>query len=489
MIRRALAFSLLQRYSELTIQVGSMIVLARLIPPAEFGVFVAGAAVLALASAVGDFGQRDYLIQERELTRERRAAALGLSWTASLACMLLVAGAAVLLPDGAVDHRLRTVLLILALGLLVQPLTAAITALLQRDMRFGPVCAIGTVQVATSSVAAIFTAALGFGAASLAWGALAGALAAFGVALRAGGPGGWTAPSLRGWRGVARFGVMRTAVAGLAQVGDAGAMLAISHLLGFAATGLLDRGRKMSKLFNQVVIEAVKPVVLPVLAKHERSGGDLKEAYLYKVSCLSALAWPFFAFIALFAEPIVGLVLGPTWSEVVSIVRVLCILCLAGIWGPPNQLNARFYIALGLLPALLRRQVVLQSAKLLLVAGCALVSVEAVAAAFVAASLLKVALDLGPLKRRLNYGIGELLGRVTTSAAVTAASLVPPLSLVAIFGMPRVDDLALLAAGAVAAACGWLVGTFATGHPLWDEITLAVRATRLRLRPDGRAAA
>jgi O-antigen/teichoic acid export membrane protein len=485
-VRHAFAFSLLQRYTELGILLGSMVVLARLIPPGEFGVFVAGTAVLALASAIGDFGQRDYLVQERELTRERRSAALGLSLAASAACALTIASTVLVLPEAAVDSGLRSVLLVLMIVLLVRPFTFAATGLLQRDMRFGPVCAIGVLEAATSAVVAIFLAAQGFGAMGLAWGALAGAFVALARALSAVGPSGRTAPRLRGWRGVSRFGMMRTGVAGLTQIGDSGAMLVVSHLLGFTAAGLIDRGRRIGGLFDHVVVEAVSPVVLPTLADHERRGGDLKGAYLLKVSCVSAIAWPFFAFIALFAEPLVELLLGPDWSGVVPIVRILC---LAGIWVPTNSFNARFYIALRMLPVLLRRQVILQPVKVVLVAGCAFLSVDLVAAAFTAASLLKAALDLRPLKQRLNYAVSEMLRRTASSAAVAGASLAPVFGLITMFGIPRADDLVLLLAGSAGVALGWLVGVFLVRHPLANEILRVLRAARLWLRPVDTAAA
>jgi O-antigen/teichoic acid export membrane protein len=484
MIRRAFAFSLLQRYSELGIQVGSMIVLARLIPPDEFGAFVAGAAVLALAAAVGDFGQQDYVIQEKELTRKRRRAALGLSLAASTACAVAIVGAVLLLPEDLVDGRLRTVLLVLMIALLARPFTITVTALLQRDMRFGPVCAIGTLQAAATAVVAILLAAQGLGAGALAWGTVAGALAALCGALYAIGSAGRPAPSLHGWRDVIRFGSMRMATAGLGQVGDAGALLAVSHILGYAATGLVDRGRRISGLFNHAVTEAVRPAVLPMLADRERAGRDLKDAYLLKVSCVSALAWPFFGFLALFAEPVVGLLLGPTWSGAVPIVRILCLI---GIWAPINSLNPKFYIALGMLPILLYRQAVLQPVKLVLVAGGALASVEAAAAAFVGASLLQAALDLGPLKQRLNYWIGEVLRRAALSAAIASASLAPAFGLLAAFGIPRADDLVLLFSGAVAVALGWLVGILVLRHPLSNEILRISKAARLPLRSPGAA--
>ncbi len=130
---------------------------------------------------------------------------------------------------------------------------------------------------------------------------------------------------------------------------------------------MLDRGRKIGGLFRQVVVDAARPVLLPVLAARERSGGDV-EVYLLKVSCVSGLAWPFFAFVALFAEPIVNVLLGPIWISVMPIVQILCV---TGTWVPINSLNEKFYIALGLLPVLLRRQAVLKPITLALIATAA----------------------------------------------------------------------------------------------------------------------
>lgn len=480
MIRRAFAFSVLQRYSELVIQVGLMIVLARLIPPDEFGVFVAGAAVLALAQVVGEFGQPDYLIQERELTRERRAAALGLSVAVSAACALAMGGAVLLLPESVIDPRLGDVLIVLALGLLVRPFVIAITALLARELRFGPVCLIGLARTATLAAVSILLAARGLGAMSLAVGTVAAEVAALGLALGAAGRAGRTLPRLGGWGGIVRFGALRTGISGLTRVGEAGTMLATSQLLGFAAAGLLSRGQRIGGLFDEALLQAVKPVILPALAHHRRAEGDLKEAYLLKAACISALAWPCFGFTALFAEPIVGLLLGPAWMGVVPIVIILC---LGGVCTPLTNLNAKFYIALGMLPVFLLRQSILQPVKLLLVAAGALISLELVAAALAGEQLLKAALDLPPLKRRLNYAARELAERTAGSLIVTATSLGPVIGLLAVFGIPEENDVAFLFAGAAIAALGWLAGILATRHPLAGELLGALRATRTWLRP------
>ena len=75
-IRKALALSFASKYSSLAIHTAAVMVLARLLTPAEIGVYSVGAAVVALAHVVRDFGVGNYRIQEKELTAERISAAL-----------------------------------------------------------------------------------------------------------------------------------------------------------------------------------------------------------------------------------------------------------------------------------------------------------------------------------------------------------------------------------------------------------------------------
>ena len=84
-IRKALALSFAGKYSSLAIHTVAVMVLARLLTPAEIGVYSVGAAVVALAHVVRDFGVGNYLIQEKELTTERIrtafAVTLVIGWT------------------------------------------------------------------------------------------------------------------------------------------------------------------------------------------------------------------------------------------------------------------------------------------------------------------------------------------------------------------------------------------------------------------------
>ena len=84
-VRKSLALSFASKYSDLVITTVTVLVLARLLTPEEIGIYSVGAAVVAMAHVVRDFGVGNYLIQEKELTQDRIrtafAVTLIIGWT------------------------------------------------------------------------------------------------------------------------------------------------------------------------------------------------------------------------------------------------------------------------------------------------------------------------------------------------------------------------------------------------------------------------
>ena len=84
-IRRSLAFSTLDSYISLVLQLGSTVVLSRLLTPEETGIFAVAAVFASLASTFRDFGVAEFLIQEKALTSDKIRAALTVNITISWA--------------------------------------------------------------------------------------------------------------------------------------------------------------------------------------------------------------------------------------------------------------------------------------------------------------------------------------------------------------------------------------------------------------------
>ncbi|MBL8484930.1 MAG: oligosaccharide flippase family protein, partial [Rhodocyclaceae bacterium] len=75
-VRKSILYSLSQNYLMLVLQLVTSMVLARILRPAEVGIFSVAAALSGLATVVRDFGVAEYLIQEVNLTSDKLRAAL-----------------------------------------------------------------------------------------------------------------------------------------------------------------------------------------------------------------------------------------------------------------------------------------------------------------------------------------------------------------------------------------------------------------------------
>jgi O-antigen/teichoic acid export membrane protein len=470
------------RYGELALRLLTMVVLARLLTPAEFGAYAVAAAVIGIAAIVAEFGLKNFLIQEAELTAPVQRAAFGFALAMGVSAAALTFFAGQLLAKlGLIGPVLAELLAILALSLVLQSLQKPVLAILQRQMKFGALLVVGLAKAAILAITVILLASAGLGASSLAWGVIAQGLAGVLIVhgFRRAVP--WVAPSLRGWRPILAFGGVSTAISTLKEAGEAAPSLAIGHFLGFAATGLFNRAQAVAGLFDKGFMQAVSPIVLPMLAARRRDGRDLKPTYEMKVAYLSGIAWPFFAVLALMADPVIGVVLGEPWTAAAPAVRILAI---AGLLLPFNQMNLQFFIALDMQRRYLRIQATIQVAKIVLVlALCLLGSLEAVAFAILAERLLKFALTYRPLKQRLAYDGAGLWSVMKSSLLVAIATCAVPLAVVLAMGLQPGDDLLALAIAGIGATAGWLGGILLSRHPLRTEMEHGVSRLRLLVQP------
>ena len=105
--------------------------------------------------------------------------------------------------------------------------------------------------------------------------------------------------------------------------------LILARVLDFNAVGLYGRAINVTQVFDKLVIQVLNPVIMPAIFAQIRAGGDLKRIYLNAIELISAVQWPFLIFFALMADPIILIWFGPTWTEIVPLIRMLCIASLS----------------------------------------------------------------------------------------------------------------------------------------------------------------
>ncbi len=481
-VPRATLYSAGERFLAFALQLGASVVVARLLSPAEVGVFSLAATLMAIATVLRQFGITDFLVQQRELDRELLRATHGLAlliaWVLALALWMLAEPVARLYHEPEVAPVLR----ILAFAFVLAPVGSACAALLERDLAFGRLTAVQTASTFASVATTIALAATGHSTASLAWGAVAanlttivgyGLLRPADLLMR---------PRLGEWRRLLGFCSTMTAGQLIEQVAARVPDLLIPRSLGFAALGLFGRSQGLALAAHDLVVTAFTRVARPLFARSDRDPAALRRTYLAFLERLALLPLALFPFTALFADALVRLLFGPAWAECAPVLAVLaCGLTLAIPW----------YLAPALLIGTGRARAMLRIALVRLTAAFAAVAIGthfgllATALLLGGAGLLHVAAYQRALKAATGLGVRDLVRACSPSLR----AVLPALATAAFARLLPLTDawdaLAMLAlgltllVGLATALAAWL------GHPLRDD--LARLLARRRAAPQAPA--
>ena len=146
-----------------SIRVGTLMVLARLLDPADFGVVGMVTAFTGVLILFRDFGLSAAAVQRPSITDEEASALFWINMLVGAVLALLTIGAAPAIADFYHDQRLIGVTAVIAAGLLFNAASVQHGARLQREMRFTALAVIQVIGLAASSAIAIGGALAGFG--------------------------------------------------------------------------------------------------------------------------------------------------------------------------------------------------------------------------------------------------------------------------------------------------------------------------------------
>ncbi|MGR8981777.1 MAG: lipopolysaccharide biosynthesis protein [Gammaproteobacteria bacterium] len=466
-IRKYLAISFANNYTDLIIGAVSTIVIARLLTPRDIGVFSVAASVIALAHIVREFGIGNYLIQEKDLTAERLRTALGISifvaW--GMAVALFAVRGAVAQFYG--EAELTKILVVMSATFIVIPFTTPALALLRRNMKFSSLYVIGVVNALGFSVTAVSLAALGFGALSLAWGSLAAAVATA-IAAAIYQPihaRGW--PSFAEWRRVTRFGTISSLTGIVSQVGLNAVDLIVGRTIGFTAVGLYSRANGLISIFHRDLMGAVNNVALPAFALQHRDNRELDSLYLRSVSYILLIAWPFYGLLGLMAFPIVRILFGDQWDEAVPLLEILCV---AFAIGATWNLISQVLIASGHVGRVMKSEYCTQPLRIILIFVSANISLKAVAASQILYFIIGMFVYYSNLISVTEIRVGDIFKAVFPSLVVTGFSLTVPVAVIAFMNIGPNSYAGPFIIACAGAGLGWIVGVQLTRHPARDEI-------------------
>ncbi|HET7314995.1 lipopolysaccharide biosynthesis protein, partial [Salinisphaera sp.] len=465
-IRVALMLSGAQQYTNLLVTFPTIMILSRLLTPAQVGVYSVAVAFVNLVHMLRDFGTTEYLVQvktlDRDTTRSAFTVTLLIAW--SLAGVIFLASP--LIADFFREPGLGSVLRILAITYLMLPIGSTTSALLARDMQFGIRYKINTTALFVQNGLTIGLAWYGWGYYSPAWGAVAGMATTVSGCLYWGRHHRVRGVGLKQWREVTRFGVKNTVGTIMNQLGEGAPDFVIGRLLGFSQVGMFSRGYGLVRMFNDNISGAIGAVSYSAFSQRHRDGESAGALFLRSITYITGVGWPFLGFASLMAFPIIRIFFGDQWDTAVPILRFLALASALALLVLQYQ---NFLTAIGRVGLAALWMTAWQVITIGALIGGAFVGVVAVAAALVPATAIAVAgVSIG-LVVCTDITIRDYL-RALAPSAVLAAFALTPAALLRIFLVPTPDNLwgPLVGAGALL-VIGGLAGAWLADHPLWRE--------------------
>ena len=305
------------------LRIGSLMVLARLLNPTDFGLVGMVTAVIGVLNLFRDFGLSTATVQRNSVTQEQLSTLFWINMVVGAILALLSVGAAPYVARFYHEPRLFWVTVVLALGFLFNAAGVQHGALLQREMRFTALSVIDILSLVISTAGGITMALRGAGYWALVGMTLLGPLVTM--------IGLWVCtrwipgkPRQRvGIRPLVRFGGTITLNGLVVYVAYNLEKVLLGRFWGADVVGIYGGAYQLSNIPTENLNSSIGGVAFSALSRVQADPRRLRSYFLKGYSLVLALTLPITILSALFAVDAISVLLGPKWNEAAPIFRLL----------------------------------------------------------------------------------------------------------------------------------------------------------------------
>ena len=310
--------------SSLILKAGILILLARNIPPSQFGLIAAATVITSLATDFSQMGVHRALVQRLSLLTNHIRSAFAISLLTGTLAAIGVGLAAPLLANVFRMDQSEQFIRFLAATLLFTGIAAVSSSLLQRERRFR---ALGLVDLGSYllgfGLVALPMAILGYGAWALAIGQMAQVVSRTLALLAVRRPAFALVPRVKESKELLRTGLGFSA----GQIGNYVATqvdyLVVGRYLGAEALGIYNRAYQFLLLPAQLFGTVTSSVLFPTIASIQDQPERVARAYLRALGLIAMLTLPTSGALAILAPELVGFLLGPNWLAMIVPFQIL----------------------------------------------------------------------------------------------------------------------------------------------------------------------
>ncbi|MET4098107.1 PST family polysaccharide transporter [Agrococcus sp. UYP10] len=302
-----------------------IVVLARILAPADYGLLVMVTAIIGVGEILRDFGLSSAAVQAKTLSSEERDNLFWVNSAIGFGLAIIVLALSFALPLVYNEPRLGPITAALSCTFLVNGISTQHRANLTRELRFGRLAIAETVAPILGLATSIVLAVLGAGYWALVVQQLVTAIAAMVLLLAL---TRWL-PKGPHWhtsiRKFVRFGAHLFGVQLLTYASRNVDSIVVGTRFGPSALGLYDRAFQLLVFpLNQINAPATR-VALPVLSRLQDDSARFGQFLLRGQTVLVYVITALFAFAAFHAATVIELLLGAQWTASAPIFQALAV--------------------------------------------------------------------------------------------------------------------------------------------------------------------
>ncbi len=320
---RAALISTVSQGANFILRMGSMMILARLLIPADFGLVGMATAFTGFLELFRDAGLSQATIQRASISHEQTST---LFWINVVAGTILAAACAAIAPILAIlyhEPRVVWVTVVTGAGFVLSGAAAQYRAVLMREMRFAVLATINVGSLFMGIATGVSMAIAGQGYWSLVGMTVCqNIVGALGVWLA----GGWIpGPPRRnvGARSMLKYGGTLTLNSVLIYIAYNADKVLLGRFWGAEVLGIYGRAYQFINIPTSNLNTSIGQVAFPALSRLQNEPERLRSYFLKGYGLYLSLVMPITLACALFAEDIIRVFFGPNWSGAVPIFRLL----------------------------------------------------------------------------------------------------------------------------------------------------------------------
>jgi PST family polysaccharide transporter len=305
------------------LRIGSLMVLARLLDPKDFGLVGMVTAFTGVLNLFRDFGLSSATVQRVEVSEEQISTLFWINSLVGVILWLLLASVSPLVASFYREPRLLWVTVVLATGFFFNAVGVQHSAMLQRQMRFTALATIDIISLVVSIAVGIGMALYGLKYWSLVGMTIVAPLVTT-ISLWI--STGWIPGAPKrgvGVHSMMRFGGTITLNGLVVYVAYNLEKVLLGRFWGAETVGIYGRAYQLINIPTDNLNSAVGEVAFSVLARVQKDADRLRSYFLKGYSLVLALTVPATIACALFGEDLISVLLGPKWKAAVPIFRLL----------------------------------------------------------------------------------------------------------------------------------------------------------------------